>query len=344
MLLYLLLFIPLLLVGCHRKTEEEDYLSPSQTNAIKGFFALLFFFCHIRECVEISSGFLDQSFTWFLNSAGQIFVTPFFFYSGYGIMESVKKKNGYVKTFFKNRIVKTFVHFEITVVLYIILGLLIGKRYEFSRYLWALTGFRAIGNTHWFVFDIIYLYCSTYIALRLAGDNKLKTANYVLLATIVFFLVFYIGKRDGSSCWYDTIFCFPFGMYFSLYRHKIHIKGWKRKCAALICLIAVLAGFYALAKKVNYGIFFNLASIAYVLIWCLITSVVVFDNRLLQFLGHYAFPIILLHRLPIHILTYYGLNQYRTFFILACLSLTISFSIVFEYFVGKLDRRLFHKN
>ena len=315
-------------------------MSFSQTNALKGFFAIIIFFLHLRTCFELSDSFADRSFNIVCDLVGALSVTLFFFYSGYGIAESVKNKPGYINSFFKNRLLKILVHFDITVVLYMIAGFMTEKSYEPSRYLFALMGLRAIGNSHWFVFDILCLYFFSFIAIRMSGNNRLKAANMTLLMTVLFFVVFYIWKQDSNSCWYDTVFCFPSGMYFSLYRDRIRLNR-KTKPLAFLILIVVFILAYRLAETVDRGVFFNIASIAFVLIWCMVTSVVTFDNAVLQFLGRHSFSIYLLQRLPMIVFTYLGLNGNMYFFTLVCLVATILISVGYDYCMKKLDRKLF---
>lgn len=340
MIVFLLMMIPVLLAGCRKKLPDQDYMSFSQTNALKGFFALIIFLLHVRTCFELSDSFADRSFNTVCDLIGQLSVTLFFFYSGYGIIESVKNKPGYINSFFRKRLLKILVHFDITVVLFIIAGVLTGKTYEPSRYLFALMGYRAIGNSHWFVFDILCLYFFSFVAIRISGENCLKAANLTLLMTLVFFVVFYIKKQDSNSCWYDTVFCFPLGMYFSLYRDRIRLNT-KTKTLSLMLLIAVFGVSFHLAETVNRGVFFNLASIAFVLIWCVITSVVTFDNAVLRFLGTHSFAIYLLQRLPMIVFTYFGLNANRYVFTVICLAATILISVGYDFCMKKLDRKLF---
>ena len=340
MIVFLVLLIPVLLIGCKRKQPDQDYMSLSQTNALKGFFALIIFFLHVRTCFELSDTFADRSFKVICDLIGQLSVTLFFFYSGYGIMESVKNKPNYINSFLKNRLFKILLHFDITVVLYIIVNYLIGKTYEPSRYLFALLGYRAIGNSHWFVFDILFLYFFSYIAIRISKDNRLKATNITLLLTLVFFVVFYIKKQSDSSVWYDTVFCFPFGMYFSLLRERIKLTKTS-KLMAFMLLIAVFAVSFKLSETVNRGIFFNLASIAFVLIWCMITSVFTLDNKVLQFLGVHSFSIYLLQRLPMLVFKYFGLESNRYIFTIISLIATIIVSVGYDYCIKKLDKKLF---
>lgn len=80
---------------------NKDYMLPSNTNSIKGVFAILILLTHLRNYIEIPNVNLNTNFEYVLDKIGQLMVAVYFFYSGFGILESYKKKLNYEKTFFK---------------------------------------------------------------------------------------------------------------------------------------------------------------------------------------------------------------------------------------------------
>ena len=79
-------------------------MSLEATSAIKGIFAVLILYSHIESYLSISENWYDVAFTKVKNYHGQLIVAMFFFYSGYGVMFSIMRKQNYAKSFFKNRI------------------------------------------------------------------------------------------------------------------------------------------------------------------------------------------------------------------------------------------------
>ena len=70
-----------------------EYLSQDVSNSIKGIFAIIILFSHIRGYITLSpNNIFDTSFNTIISYIGQLMVAIFLFYSGYGIMESIKKK------------------------------------------------------------------------------------------------------------------------------------------------------------------------------------------------------------------------------------------------------------
>ena len=71
---------------------NERFLEKEQTLPIKGVFVLLVFFRHFRGYVDMDYGVLNHLFVLLDSRSSQLIVTMFFFYSGYGIFEQIKKK------------------------------------------------------------------------------------------------------------------------------------------------------------------------------------------------------------------------------------------------------------
>lgn len=91
----------------------KDYLSVENTTSIKGIFIIIVFWSHIKGYIVIDNAF--DSYAFFpLTLLGQGMVTMFLFYSGYGVMESIKKKGQeYIKSTPKNRLCATLYRFDI---------------------------------------------------------------------------------------------------------------------------------------------------------------------------------------------------------------------------------------
>ncbi|MBQ9691045.1 MAG: hypothetical protein IJV62_02935 [Eggerthellaceae bacterium] len=68
----------------------DDYISRESTAAINGIFILLIFFTHASGYMNMSYDGMPILYT-FRNLCRQLVVTTFLFYSGYGILESIKR-------------------------------------------------------------------------------------------------------------------------------------------------------------------------------------------------------------------------------------------------------------
>ena len=121
MIIFLGIFAVILLFGCRATSIKEfntDYMSKDNTNIVKGVFVVFVFFSHCTQYLTLD-GPLDKPYMDIRHFMGQMIVAMFLFYSGYGIMESIKSKSfGYVKKIPIRRILKTLINFDIIVLLY----------------------------------------------------------------------------------------------------------------------------------------------------------------------------------------------------------------------------------
>ena len=68
---------------------NSDYMSKDTTGAINGIFVLLVFMCHISGYMKLG-GSSDTIWLDLKSWLGQLVVVTFLFYSGYGMMCSIK--------------------------------------------------------------------------------------------------------------------------------------------------------------------------------------------------------------------------------------------------------------
>ena len=126
-----------------------------------------------------------------------------------------------------------YLHFAIIIVMFIIVSLIGNKHYTLEHYLLTFTGFKSVGNSNWYMFVTFSLYILVFIAFMLFRKSKVLGVG-ALFALVVAFV--YIEKEilNLSILFYDTIFCFPLGMLFSLikpYVDKIVMKN------DIICIV-----------------------------------------------------------------------------------------------------------
>ena len=177
---------------------------------INGFFVGLILFSHFNSYVTTNMKF-DSIYYYIFDKIGQLMVTTFLFYSGYGIYESIKSKKKYIDNFFKNRILKLFISFFLALILYMLLNLMIGNSYSIKTILLSLLGWESIGNSNWYIFVILCCYLSTYLTFKLVrGQNK----NRKLICggnLLIIICIYVVLGKNKQSYWYDTIFSYPLG-------------------------------------------------------------------------------------------------------------------------------------
>ena len=156
-------------LGFRKDSTLGDALSIEQCNAIKGISILLVFISHASQYVSASdyqySMIGDDLFLCIKSSIGQFCVVMFFFYSGYGTEWSIERKGKqYIKEMPKRRLLTTLINFDIAVVLFFIPNLLLGNRIPLTRFIMSLFAWDSVGNSEWYIFDILMLYIVTYIS------------------------------------------------------------------------------------------------------------------------------------------------------------------------------------
>lgn len=276
---------------------------------------------------------------------GQLMVVMFLVYSGYGIMESFKRKRKrYLDDFLKKRVLKTLVHFDLAVILFMIGAIILGHSYSAKEYILSLTGWLSVGNSNWFIFDIIILYLLSYITLTIVerrGLNEKATLWIIYSLSVAFLIIMFFAKK-GQFWWFDTILAFPTGMLWSVYREKLETEfSIQRKWLLAFFTVAILfAGFYIGGN--SYKAIFSFAAAPLFGILVVITTMrIKIGNKVLNWLGLNAFSIYILQRLSMIIAAEYNLNEVPTLFLLIVIPSTLLIAAIFTAFTDRIDRKIF---
>ena len=346
LLFYFLLF---LLVVARLKYSRQgfyaDYLSFDTTNAIKGIFIALVFIKHVTPYI-LNSGYvfddslLSRAFLFVNSHVGQWIVAMFLFYSGYGVMESIKKKGiPYVDSIPRKRILTTLVNFDIAVALFAVIALLLHKDYSLKTYLLSFTGWESVGNSNWYIFVIMLCYLIAYVCFRI---NTRKEKAYSMRAILCFFL---LGVSAlALSCvkpgwWYDTMFCFGVGIFYSTWRDRIESSLKQYYWFVLPVLLVLL---FLLGRCPYYirGLVHNTYSIVLCLLIVMLTMKIKVNNAVLIWSGKNLFPLYIYQRVPMIILSSICggafVSSYPVLYTFACLLITLLFAHFYKYWAVKL--------
>ena len=330
-LLFLLCFY-----GINYSAFQDDYLSVPKTTSIKGLFAVLILLSHVRGYGVFTSG-TDLGST-VLTILGQMIVVMYFFYSGYGISEQYRKKgDDYFRAFPKRRILKTLFHFDVAVLLFIILQSALGTYFPASEYLLSLIGWTSVGNSNWFVFDILVLYLLTWIAFRTCA--YFKTSETVLCLsisclTLCFWLLLH-HYRVTQEWWMNTIAAFPLGFWYS------NVKTYADKVLKKHFLIAFLPAILWISWRLLVGIdVLGIAAILFAIGVVGFTSKVSIDNKVLRWLGTNCFEIYILQRLPMILLASFGFQNNGVLFMILTMLFTFIIAEAFHRCLITVDKRL----
>ncbi len=339
----LILVFIIAVYGCHlRKGEDDSFISLKQTASINGIFVMLVLLSHFSQYAPM--GKYDAFFQKFIDQMGQLIVVTFLFYSGYGIMYSIINKEKYISTI-PLRFLKLLLHFDLALVPYLIVGLATGDRYPIAIYLQALIGWRTIGNSTWYIFATLCLYVFVFIA-GIIAKNRYELLVTLVSVTCVLF-IFLLGAMGKADHWFNTILCFPAGMFFALCYPKIMSFFTKKTLyvtgilvSMLICLIChKLPGH--IGNHYIRVFLYETKSIAFVWIIISVSWFFVIGNPILKWLGGYVFEIYILQRIPMILLENVAMNKYLYFAI--CVVVTLVMAVVFKKVEMYVDKKINEK-
>lgn len=343
MLVFVLILAFLICSGLTVAKKDEfysDYCSPKNTNTINAVFSILIFLSHAVTYTSLN-GVLDDPYFEFKAFHGQLVVVTYLFFSGFGIMESIKKKgNDYVKAMPKNRFFKLWYHFAIAILLFTVVALVVGKEYSLTRWALSFTGFKAIGNSNWYMFDTFVLYIMVIVSfLVFKKFHKIALFSVCLLCVGYVILVKNIGL---SSVFYSTVLCFPLGMIFSMSKPRIDKIFMKNDIIWFMGFFASIAIFAFFSQNRNQNFFFYVLFTFFALMVIVLFMMKVnIKSSVLDWFGQHIFSFFILQRIPMILLKSFGYNKEGHFFVIISFFATIFLSVIFDAFTNKLDSIIF---
>lgn len=343
MILFFGLVVIVSLLGIKRSDNTGDYMSINRTNAVKGIFLCMVFFSHIQGYTNFSNTYLDEPYLLVRKITGQCIVTMFLFYSGYGIMESIKKKgNDYINQIPRRRFLRVILLFDSAIMLFWLYRYFMGTHYSIKKMLLVLIGWDGIGNSNWYIFCVLWLYIFTYIAFKVFHQYTKAVAGVAVLS--VLYMAFLSISQHGSEYWwYDTILCYTYGMLFSLYRKPIEQNINEDTRTWTFYLALFMLGFFAAYLHKNENII-----IYEIYIFCFVAMTVVFtmryviDSKLLQWIGENLFELYILQRIPMMALIQIfpgNMEGYRYLYVAACIICTFIIAIIFRETLGRFIKK-----
>lgn len=339
-LIILLVLIILILFKINIKPNkfQKDYLSKDKTQSIKGIFIVIVFISHSLSYITTKQSF-DFPAIYLCQKLGQLMVTLFLFYSGYGVYESIKKKKKetYVDSMPKKRIAKVLFEFAIAVTTFLICNLIFNIHYDLPTILLSYIGWESIGNSNWYIFAIIMMYLATYIAFKVFEKDHLKA---IISTTIIAYLYIYIIGSMRAPHWVDTILCFPLGMWYSYYKDKIEHYFFQNNKIYFFSLFLLLGLFVVSYKTRSNLLSFNINAILFTILVVITTMKVGIHNSILSWLGKNLFWIYILQRIPMIILTIFHVNKFTNLFFISSFILTMILAIIYSKIVPILEAKI----
>ncbi|MCQ2596886.1 MAG: acyltransferase [Treponema sp.] len=323
------------------KEFQSDFLSRESTSMINGIFVFLVFLAHFSQYIDDWWKY-DSFFLRFFSLLGECVVCSFLFYSGYGMMEQIKKdKNAYLHKLMVKRLPSLWIKFAICVLLYVILAFIMKTDLTVSKVVLSFLGLSSVGNSAWYIFYMLFSYVVIYLSFRFINNNKISLAILFLIFIIYTGIIYHV--KFDSPAYYLVSFVLPFGILFSMLKERFIVIFEKHYVLAFLTLILLYACSFLCRHFFKLGGWaYSFTAIAFTLVLILFTLKVHFKNNIIQYLGNHVFEIFILQRIPmIALKPFYILwsgvrpYSYLIYFIL-CLGCTLVLTYIMRLFFERM--------
>ena len=322
---------------------NRDYMSREETTAVKGVFTALVFLSHFSQYIEV--GPYDQIYRIFQNHLNQMVVSMFWFYSGYGILESIRHRGrDYVIHFPVRRLLTVWIDYALAVCMYFVLWITDRRSLTPGRVFFSLTGWQNVGNSNWFMFATFILYIAVFLAfigIRNTSDRKSLVAGLCLLTLFSILFVYAEMKAGQPRYCYNTVILFAMGGWYSLLRdtaEKWLFRSEAQYFGTVLLMMAVYLVSYQYRKR--YGIEgYTVWAVSFTILTVLYTMKCSVRSHFLEWLGIHVFGIYILQRIPMNLLQRAGLIEGHKY---ACFALslaaTLFLAVLFRIVTDRINR------
>ena len=220
---------------------------------------------------------------------------------------------------------------------------MLGNPFTLKKQILALVCWDDFGNSTWYIFAIVTLYILTALVYRVLYRKPMCALFAVTGITIAYIVLL---SRVRPVHWYDTMLCYVFGMWYSHLREHVEKLVMRNDFVYLVTTFAAFAAFYWLRQFIyNHYLIHNLYAVVFLVLLLLISMKLRLDNGLLQFLGENTFGIYILQRIPMILLTHYGIMKYSAVnMYIACFLITCILSLIFTGCLKMIDARSFQRS
>lgn len=326
MYIYGSLILAIMIFSIKIISDSKEVYSLKQNLPIRGILALLVIMNHVFEEAYM---------------LGNIAVSLFFCFSGYGVLKGYKNKNDYFKGYIWKKFKNILLPFFICNCLYIIWNIaFLKKEYTFLQI--AFSFFNAsIMSVAWYIIVAMILYMCFYTIYKfLKVNDNIKFYMFAFLEIILLVVLYLCGL---GSWWYCSIFAFLFGMamiekpkYLSiLYNNWINI---------FMIIIFIVSYMYANYFNLKDGIVFLIIKFLQSILVCAIyynfSKKYIIKNKILDLIGKNSLFLYMIHPLIYRIITHFNILQTTNiFFYCVILLISLGISLIINFFISKISRR-----
>ena len=265
-------------------------MNRSTTDALRGISIMSITLHHM------SQGMSSASILTPFRLAGYLGVSIFFFLSGYGLYQSANKKSTYAKGFMIKRITSVYIPAVLAQLLFM-LAMSIGgfQHYSLKSWLTGLFILYPIDSSQWYILAALYHYFAFWLAIKFLKTWKHRIV--LLVCTAAAYLTFCI-LTGLSKHWFDTVFCFSFGVAFAAYGKAI--ISWSKNVRLVLPALVVIFGacvWFSYGKESAPALALRcISSIVFVMLILTLLSIVNLENcKCAAFIGTISLECYLMH-------------------------------------------------
>lgn len=314
--------------------NELNWLSKDQTDCLKGIFAVLVLFHHVRAQMSCLN---DTIIGMILTAMGFLSVGIFLFFSGYGLETQFKKKgNNYIINMPYTRIIPFYGICIVSIFIYAAERIIMGNYFSLKEFGQSFLFGRTIVQNGWFLQAIILVYFMYYITYRL---NFIKS-RWLKLGMLLVGYVILCLMLNTSITYYESILAFPLGIYIAQNREVVY--GWlfgkfriiKYLITFTLFSVTLIVGSLDLLGK-NFSVIFKMMCVVFfTLLVITLSNLISFENIGTKFLGKIFCEIYIIQGLFISLFhsTYiYIKNEWLYLIVVCCITVAVSW-IVHPFF------------
>ncbi len=248
--IYLVLYLLLIFVGSKvaKKGEfTEDTWNRQQSLMIQALACIGVVLHHVTQ--EITGfGVVYKGPITIFNSIGILFTSLFFFFSGYGLICSVRTKEAYLKTFLWKRLPTILVPFWVANIIAVLVRIFYMQiPMDTKDIIQYVLGLVLINGNGWYIVEIFFLYLAFYLIFKMFQNQKVA---FVLLS-IASLIPIAIGLHSGHDTstmgnhwfkgewWYNATIVFVMGIWVAYFKERI-IEFAKKHYKVLLIVSSVL--------------------------------------------------------------------------------------------------------
>ncbi len=198
------------------------------------------------------------------NSIGILFTSLFFFFSGYGLISSVRTKEAYLKTFLRKRLPTILVPFWVANIIAVLVRIFYMQiPMEIKDIIQYVLGLVLINGNGWYIVEIFFLYMAFYLIFKMCKNQKLA----LVLLSIVSVIPIVIGLRSGHDTstmgnhwfkgewWYNSTIVFVMGLLVAHFKDKVITFAKRYYRVLMIATSFLLVAMYMIEEYVRsvYG-------------------------------------------------------------------------------------------